>query len=78
MPKREVVNLDSADTEQNAQNFITGCLKGKRRIKTRATLLNEREVKSSSVSNRLDALGGGSPRKRGWGYHRCGRGIGVV
>jgi len=59
MPKRKVVYFDSAYTEQNAQNFITGCLKCKRWIKTRATLLDEREMKSRGVGDCLDALGRG-------------------
>jgi hypothetical protein len=62
MPKRKVVNLDTADANQNSQDLITGRFECKRRIKTCATLLNESEVKSRGVSDRLDALGGGSRR----------------
>ena len=57
-----MVNLDSANTDQDSKNLITGCLKRERRIKTRATLLNEGEVKSRCISDRLDALGRGTGR----------------
>src|SRR6202011_1382124 len=78
MPERKVVNLNAANTDQDSQNLITGCLKRERRIKTRATLLNEREVKSRGISDCLDALGRGPCRNwRRW-HHSRGRCVGVV
>src|SRR4029077_4906800 len=76
MPKRKMINLDSANTQQDSQNLLTGCLECERNIKTRATLLDKCKVKSSRVGDRLDALG---PRSD-WGrchYHGRGGSVGV-
>lgn len=44
VPQREMIDFDSADAQENAQNLQTACFETKYRIETRATLLNKCEV----------------------------------
>src|SRR6266853_172075 len=55
MPEPEVVDLNSANAYQDAQDLRVGRLEGQRRIQACPTLLDERKVKSCGVCNRLHA-----------------------
>src|SRR4029077_10921355 len=72
MPEPEVVDLDSANAHQDAQDVNIGGLEGQRGIKACPALLDECKVKSRRVCNCLHAvLLGGRGRNRlglvGWG-----------
>src|SRR4029077_16238326 len=57
VPQPEVINFDSANADQDSQDSWVGCLESQRWIEAPSPLLNERKVKSGSVSDRLYALG---------------------
>ena len=41
MPKREVIDLDSANAQEDSQDLATGCLEGQYRIQTRPSLFDK-------------------------------------
>src|SRR5580693_5738500 len=55
VPQAEMVDFDSADTEQNPQDFLSGSLQREYWIETRSALLNKRKVESRSVGDGLHA-----------------------
>ncbi len=50
-------DLAPANAQQNPQNFQIGYLLSQRRVQTTSTLLDEREVESRRVRNRLQMVG---------------------
>ena len=57
MPESEVIDLDSANADQDSEDLRVGRLEGQRRIQTRATLLDERKVKPRREGDRLEVGG---------------------
>jgi hypothetical protein len=53
MPGLEVCDLDSADAEQDPQNFHAAHPLGQRRIQTAAALFDKSKVKTCRVDDRL-------------------------
>ncbi len=56
VPGLEVRDLAPANAQQNPQNFQIGYLLSQRRVQAAATLLDEREVESRRVRNRLQMV----------------------
>src|SRR5215469_2831793 len=56
MPGLEMTDLGPTDAEKNAENFQAGGSLRKLRVKAGATLLDESEVETSSVGDRLNEV----------------------
>src|SRR6202051_2474761 len=55
VPERKVIDLHSADTQQDSQDFKIGGLERQDRIKARSTLFDESEMNGGNVGNGLDS-----------------------
>src|ERR1700726_4819002 len=76
MPEAKVVDLDSANADEDSKNFRIRRLEGQRGIQARSTLLDECKVESRGVRNGLHAsFLRGRRRNR---LRLVGRGVGVV
>src|ERR1700688_142578 len=79
MPKRKMINLDSAYAQKDSEHVPAGCLEREDGVETRDALLDKRKVKSRRIGDRLHSTGFGvGDRRLEQAGRRSGRRIGIV
>src|SRR5579862_941369 len=76
VPERKVIDLHSANAQNDSQSFQAGRLESHDRIETRSALLDKRKVKSRRIGDRLHSIGAWSVG--GNGHEKARRGVDVV